>query len=158
MHPHASTAELDEKVIELENDLPSIACQAAIELDDLILGRDQSSESIRRLIDRLSEAIPTSGRTTTSGYLVDPTAAVVVNRAISEAGLVQPASKFAELVRDTEELTEQLRQVVANPESVRDAGQDSLRKLRTFCVALSRHASAERRRNRERVPQHPYRR
>ncbi len=158
MHSHASTAEFDEDVIALENDLASIACQAAIELDDLILRRGQSSESIRRLLNRLSESISTSEGTKVAGFLIDPTAAVVVNRAISEAGSVQPACKFEQLVRNTEGLTEQLGKVVANPESFRDADEDSLRKLRTFCLALSRHASAEGHRNRERVPQHPYRR
>ena len=42
----------------LGHDLPSVACQAAIELDNLILGRGTSLPSVAELSNRLTEEVP----------------------------------------------------------------------------------------------------
>jgi len=49
---------LNAEVFQMENDLPSLACQAAIELDDLILDRFLGCDCTNRLIGALTASIP----------------------------------------------------------------------------------------------------
>lgn len=134
-------------------DLAWIACQAATELDNLLLGKAVSVNAVKGLSSALA-SVATGGPAAPSS-LIDPTTTVVLGRALRDA---DPALKGLEdLVRVTVHLVDQLRQV-AEPPGGRTVEQEStLRSLRTFCLALSRHAAAVTPSPANR-PDHPFRR
>jgi hypothetical protein len=80
---------------ELEEDLPSLACHAAIELDDIILGCEPRTEALGRLLSYLRNVMPRANQ------VLDPTTAVVMNRAIGDLPTGRRAATVDELVKVT---------------------------------------------------------
>ena len=68
----------------LESDLASLACQTAIEMDNLILGRLTTLDAANRLISAISESIPKDGDPFSPTSLLDPTVVLAFNRAIGD--------------------------------------------------------------------------
>jgi hypothetical protein len=132
-----------------------VACQAATELDNLILGRSASIDAVRGLTSALSSSVVTGSPTTAPASLVDPTTTVVLTRALRESEPNLHGRTLEDLVNATVHLVEQLRQVA---EPARTAEQQkTLQVLRAFCLALSRHAAAVSPSPANR-PEHPFRR
>ena len=78
---HASTS--SSEPLELEMDLASLASQAAIDLDDLLLGRGKELTAVKVLAEKIASSLP-------SGQTIDATTAVAVQRALIETpGLSQ---------------------------------------------------------------------
>ena len=63
----------------LGEDLASLACNVAIELDNLILGRSNATASVRKLANRLTSELPTCTDSSLPKHLVDPSTVVVMN-------------------------------------------------------------------------------
>lgn len=144
---------------ELESDLPSLASQAAIELDNLILGRSSQVEAIRRLALRIGESVERDAEPASALSRLDPKTVVVIKRAIDDAlRLNAPLTTVDELVHETGKIRERLERVSQNPQALQQHGIDSLKQMRAFCLALSRRASAHEQSMDDRKPPHPFRR
>src|SRR5437879_13145023 len=91
----------------LESDLPSLANQAAIELDNLVLKRPVQLDAVRRLASRISEAVVNVAEPGSPSSLLDVRTAVVINKAIVES--TGPLNQtLAALLEKTKELTDKL--------------------------------------------------
>lgn len=140
---------------EWPRDLAWVACQAATELDNLILGRSASIDAVKGLTSALSSSVVTGSAATAPASLVDPTTTVVLTRALRESEPNLHGRTLEDLVKATVHLVEQLRQV-AEPART-EQQENTLRVLRGFCLALSRHAAAVSPTPSNR-PEHPFRR
>ncbi len=140
----------------LGDDLETVACEAAIELDNLIRGRSQIAASVKKLADRLTKELPEATDLSSIKHLVDPSTVIVLSGAISELlGAGQP-NEVQELTRAAGRVAQRLLAVSNDPEGSR-GDILSLEQLRGFCLALSKRAAAARGSAIEAKPQHPYR-
>jgi hypothetical protein len=150
------SAEQQEDVIRpLRSDLPLLACDAAFELDNLILGRPTGLESVKRLRETLAELLTDYSGPSCPSSLFNPTMALALNNAISDARQQEPVRRLAELMDHAKQYAGQLERLVASHHSKFE--EKELKELRTFCLALSKRAFAFRSR-RPRTPKHPFRR
>jgi len=76
--------ETSNTLLDLESDLASLACQAAIELDNLLIRGKCEHDAIRRLADALSLIVASGGESASPASLLKPATAVVLNRAFCE--------------------------------------------------------------------------
>ena len=137
----------------LENDLPSLANQAAIELDTMVLGGPVRLEAVRQLASQISRTVTDVNDPGSPSSLLNVRTAVLVNRAIGEAAVGPANSTLDELLKRTKEVTGALLAL----DQVHHVSAAELARLRNFCVALSRHALAREVTPDDR-PQHPFRR
>src|SRR5438132_6137233 len=92
----------------LGDDLETVACEAAIELDNLIRGRSQSAASIKKLAERLTKELPEASDLSSIKHLVDPSTVIVMSGAIRELpGAGQP-NVVQELTRATGKVAQRL--------------------------------------------------
>lgn len=130
--------------------LPLLAARAAIELDNLKLGRPSGLENVRLLAERLTnttEAGSGSGRQ----FSADPATLDIIMRALSaspkEFKTVQDVAKAAWAI------AEELHSATKDQDSSA-ASESSLSKLCTFCVELAKSASIYRQLLEEAQPNH----
>ena len=142
----------------LGHDLPSVACQAAIELDNLILGRGTSLLGVVELSNRLTEEVPNVPDLNSPLSLVDPSTVVALYGTLQEACIIGSSGDIADLTRRTEEIVLRLKTVNDDPQAARSADLGGVRKLKEFCLILSRRAAAAGGDLDEARPPHPYRR
>jgi hypothetical protein len=126
-------------VDELENDLASVAAQAALELDHLSLGRPIGFSGTQRLIELIGTNLPEVAEPVAPNSLFSPATAVALGKAFDEALGQAPTTRVAELVPQAASFKARLAAVVAKPTEVPKAEQEALRNV---CVALSRQATA----------------
>ena len=131
---------------QLESDLASLACQAAIEFDNLILDRPTAFDSASRLVSAIRESLPQNSDPFSPNSLLDPTAVLIVNRAIGDAIPGEPLTRVDALVRRSARLMQQLTDLIANPQCSRANRLSELKLMRSLCLALSK---------RPRPPCHP---
>lgn len=142
----------------LGQDLPSVACQAAIELDNLILGRASDLPGVAELSVRLSREVPEVPDLNSPLSLVDPSTVVALHGTIQELRLAAPSDDIIDLTRQAGEIVLRLNKVSDDPTAARASDLDELRKLKEFCLILSRHSAAATGDPDESRPPHPYRR
>ncbi len=154
-----STVEETQDLIawQLESDLASLACQAAIELDNLVLGRATTFPSVGRLVAAIAESVPEDDDPGSPSSSLDATAALALNRAISEVIPGSAPTHVTDLVRRVAGITQQLSELVSNPGHSRVNRASELKQMRSLCLALSKHASASMPSPEERTPEHPFR-
>lgn len=133
--------------LELEMDLASLASQAAIDLDDLLLGRRKELMAVKVLAAKIAASLP-------SGQTMDATTAVAVQRALIETPGLPQSTTVNELLNSAAELTARLSKLVSEPEP---KDTEEVRQLRSFCVALSRSSTVLQGSPYDR-PEHPFRR
>jgi hypothetical protein len=153
-----SASQIEPRESLLENDLPTVACHAAIEIDNLLLDRSGDFLSVQRLVSFISESIPLEHDPTSPNWLRDPTAVAVVNRALSDAATRKPISTVDELVREAGDLLQQFRELLRNPQEFKNSHTAKLAEMKSFCLALSRRATAAKESPHNRMPEHPFRR
>jgi len=130
------------------SDLAILACQAAIELDNVILRRSTPRHAVRDLASKIREAVNVPDPALPSS-LLDPNTTVALNRAIG--GL----TTLDELLERAQQVSERLLHVSSL--TVASVGNEEWEELRRFCLALSRHAASLRQAPDERS-HHPLRR
>lgn len=142
----------------LGEDLATLACNAAIELDNLLIGQSQSPTlpAVRKLAHRLARELPALPDATSGKYLVDPSTVVVMNRVIRESSWLGRPGQVEELVQTAEKVAQQLLAVTGNPDGAR-SDRGNLEQLRAFCLTLSKRAAAARGSAAETKPPHPFR-
>jgi hypothetical protein len=135
------------KPLELEMDLASLASQAAIELDDLLLGRRKDLTAVGVLVDKIAAGLP-------EGKPLDATTVVAIQRALIDTPGSKQTTTVSELQSSAAEMTARLSGLITE-EDVK--GSDVLVRLRSFCVALSKHSTALQRSPYDRR-EHPFQR
>jgi hypothetical protein len=147
-----------DRPLSLGSDLPSVACQAAIELDNLILGRANDLPSVRELSARLTQEVPALPDLASPLSLVDPSTVVVLHGTFQEARMTAPSDDIGDLTRQAGEIVRRLRRASDDPQVARTSDREGLRQLKEFCLILSRRSAAANRDVDESRPTHPYRR
>lgn len=119
-------------------DLATMACRAAIELDNTILGRGQRLETVKRLADQMSYLVARIKPTSPTSF-TDPTAVVLMKRAVEDfaIGKAHP-STVDELAEIASTIQQSLRELLKEQQP----SKDHLQKMRSFCLALSESASS----------------
>lgn len=117
--------------LELEMDLASLASLAAIELDDLLLGRRKQFDAVQLLAQRIASGVP-------DGQPLDDSTVVAMHHALIEDPSGAPTT-MTELKTTAAVLSDQMAKLVG--EDTNNA-MDLIKKLRSFCVALSKHSMA----------------
>lgn len=128
--PMLHSTGISQKRSKVEMDLASLASQAAIALDELALGRRTELTAITELVQKVQASLP-------SHQSIDVPTAVAVQRALVALPEAAHGTTVNELLDSASELTKRLSNLVAN-----DEHQDieEIKRLRSFCVALSRSA------------------
>lgn len=141
----------------LQEDLPSLACDAAIELDNLRRGHSTQLRAIRQLAAKVQNSMTEIQDAASPSSLFNPTAAVVMSGAISDSQGTQPIRGLDELMGATRKVKDQLDKLLkTSPPSSVDAVE--LREIQGFCLALSKRASSLSHPRHREEPQHPFRR
>jgi hypothetical protein len=143
---------------EPELDLSSLACDSAMELDNLIRGKSQGLDTVKKLIEIISDVGQGLTDSVTHGGLakLSPTTAVALNSAIDESKLSPAQIDISGLSKETDKIIGSLKNLVANTQTAKY--EEPVEKLRSFCIALSRHALATKPPVYEGDSGHPYRR
>jgi hypothetical protein len=151
------TGEFEDEVWEMESDLPSLANQAAIELDNYILGYSKNFKAVKRLATLLKAGATNTGTSDTAGAHYDPITMGVVGKAIDEL-VSEPGQRpknFSEMVAFAANMADQLLNVAKKPKSF---SAEALAKLRDRCLVLSENASETELPPDEHDPRHRFRR
>ena len=135
----------------LDPDLSLLASQAALELDNLLLGQTVEPIAVRQLGKALKNSFTGVGSTPRKS-LVDPGAVAVIGRALNASDVVKSASTVDELDNKAWEVAAQMDQIGDHGDS------KDLKKVRDFCVALSDYAASYRQALSDADPVPPYRR
>lgn len=115
------------------SNLSALACEAAVELDNLMTQHAGDLEAVRVLGNRIRSAVIVPEPATPSS-LLDATTAVALHRAIGGGG-----NTLDELLVEAKAFSGRLESATATALLERET---ECRALRDFCLALSRHASA----------------
>jgi hypothetical protein len=121
---------------DFESDLSTLACHAATELDNFIIGREEEPEAIERLVGYIADQTTLCRR---SRFLLPPSFAVIVNRTLARIS-GHGFSTVSQLKVELDKYIRMLEKVVCNHQ---DVLQEDLIILHDFCLALSDYASAQ---------------
>lgn len=158
MNDQSRESIVSELVSELETDFPTVACDAAIELDKLSLDGETDLSAVHELVRRIKESIPDEQQLPPASSLINsPTKAVVFWSAISDS-LDQNLTKIDELVSEARKIAQCLSKLLDDPESFKNSCPKDVQRMSSFCLALSKRASASKRARKETKPENPYRR
>jgi hypothetical protein len=135
----------------MDTGLPSLASDAAVELDLLINGEQTELDAVRPLGDcwRRTRDKPAADQPA-RGLQVDTETETILGQAFAQAG-DNPSTILGELLRRTEEIAEHLSSAGVSTEP------ETLERQRAFCLALSQSAAAYRQSIFDVRPPHPYR-
>lgn len=143
---------------ESRNDLPFLALRAAIDLDNLIGKRSEDLKAVNQLVEIISQELVLSASEITSMAQLNPATAVVLNYAIDDSKISTAQTKITELIRETKQIINKLREVVENTQKGLKEEPKNLEQLKSFCLALSKRALDSEAPPYEEESQHPYRR
>lgn len=122
------------ETMETKASLSSLACRAAIELDNLLIGRhDKGLASFSKLASLLNSRLTVSeGEAERS----DPITLAMLRSALHDAGsTIAEPQRLQDLVNEAAHLTSRLERATGQ------SNHGELAALRTFCVALSKVAA-----------------
>ena len=122
----------------LDSDLPFLASQAAIELDNLLLGKNVDLKAVKRLAQQLEDSTAQGVGTENRISLMDPATVSVFSNAISTSGM-QEVKTLGELAGKAWQIARELQG------SQEDSEKQRLQQLGTFCTHLARSAIAHER-------------
>jgi hypothetical protein len=124
-------------------DLRSSASAAAIELDNIILGRGTKTIALTQLLRVLESGIPAAAQRTDPMAMITPTVAVM-DRVVRRG---KPKAILDEVISEYDSFVDRLKRVALhpNPEALAQTDLETIEALRATCLALSRFASSLRR-------------
>ncbi len=117
------------------NDLSSVAYHAAIELDNLRLGRENDLSAVKNLLKLIKSKTNINQETTDSTSKLSPSATTIMSRAITNSGISRPIT-IDDLIQDTRRIEKTFDQIIKNEHLDIDVD-----KMRDFCIALSRSSA-----------------
>lgn len=138
-----------------DTDLPLAAARAAIQLDNVLLGRGSNLSSVLQFTELL-EGLVREGASPSQGTFTDYSTVVVVGSAMTGSEWCSSAVTVEELVNQAARMVGDIKQV-EHPDNGSAVEQEEIRRLRDFFVALSRSALASRGPLHGEMPDHPYR-
>ncbi len=142
---------------DMEGDLRSVANQAAIEIDNVIIDHANRLEAVRRLGQMLSSAVSQVENPDAPNSNLNPTTAIAVTCALSDSRQLH-ITQLNELMLHTNEITQDLQRLATDPVRFKAGEMENLVKMRSFCLALSKRAAAIGGALIDRKPEHPFRR
>jgi hypothetical protein len=119
----------------LDPGLPLLASEAAIELDDLLLGKAVDLRATRCLALRLETSTEKIGESSDRKSLMDPTTVSVFTSAMRASGL-RSVHTLTELASEAWQISEKLKSTET------DQNKEQLKRLRAFCIELARKTVA----------------
>ncbi len=138
-------------VLELDSDLASLASQAAIELDNVLLERAGGLSAVGRLAQMIYATVPAEETSWQIHYL-DIGNTIAVNRAVATLTGSSTGTQLRQLLERARDIAARLSALPEHEER-----HVELKDLRAFCLELSRQAASSRRIANE-TASHPYRR
>lgn len=132
------------------SEIPFIASQAAIELDNLLLGKSAHLVAVSQLADYLKSSTASEYKGSAGAHLLNSQAFEVVSRAIDASGELA-INTFEDFHIRADQLVSQLKGAMLGGD------EGIIERLRSFCVSLSEVATAQRQAMIEMEPSHPYR-
>lgn len=136
----------------VDADLPFLASEAAIDLDNLRSGVSGELGAVRRLAERLKNSMPSSANQENARAL-DPATLVVLGEAVT---VLWPTDHSQRKVDELLAKAAEIADFLSGELLTEDSGK--LDSARSFCVALSRAALTYRKSLRDLRPSHPFRR
>lgn len=144
---------LDPELRALDPDLPFLASEAAVDIDNLLSDSSSEVESVKRLADILNNSFKGDVPGNSFKSFMDPATVTILGTAVIGSSsknvslkqvddLLEKASLFAKSL-SRENLLE---------------NRDELEEARDFCIALSRSVVAYRKSIHDLRPSHPFRR
>lgn len=135
----------------LDPDLPFLAAEVAVDVDNLLAGTSKDKRAMQCLANKLLQSIKPDYDGGHSYPRMDLATRTVLGEAVSET-----MEQESQNIKDLLIKASQLANVLAsnNPQDDRD----ELKQARNFCVALSRSAAAYSESIRDLRPSHPFRR
>ena len=121
----------------VDPELPFLASQAAIEIDNLILGRNPKLNYVYILGTKLRNSFDIDTSNDPPNLLIDPPTLTIVGEAINESHNHTRVNKVDELVEKAKALASDLTE-----ETQKKDNFEKLEWVRAFCVALSRLSAA----------------
>ena len=117
-------------ILALDPNLPLLASQAAIELDNLIRGQNTDFPATKRLASVLNESIDGAQEGTERKFFVPSTATLIIG-AFRQSAWAVPVHTVTDLVVETAKVTATLKNLSPH------ADRKSLEQVRAFCAALA---------------------
>jgi len=122
-------------------DLASLACNAAIELDNILNGQSIELLYVNKLLSLMDSIIEIGPNSQMS--LSDPTALVVVNRAINDSKLLnEPRTTIGDFFNHSDKIKRLFEEVLSDADKVLREKKEIIESLSNFCLAISKQASA----------------
>ena len=146
----------DLDVWEMESDLPSLASQAAIEIDNLAIGQDTKLDAVDRLGSTIASSVTNVSQPSSPNSPLNASTVVALNLALNDSQSLQ-LTQLDDLLRYASQMTDKLRDLVRDPMEFKKRRPEELKELRSFCLALSRWAATLSGSIADR-PEHPFRR
>lgn len=136
----------------LDLDLPFLATEAAIDIDNLISNRSKEMTSIRLLAEKLRNSVEVHSTGEPPSSLMDPATLTILGEAVARAAGEGYSKKVDDLLTEAFNIGTEL--------SSADPTKDikALERARDFCVALSTAVVAYHKSISDLTPQHPFRR
>lgn len=122
------------------NDISSVACHAAIALDNLRLDRKPDLSAVQRLLDIMKSKTALSHRSKQGTFSSSTITTVMFYRAMSNSGY-SPSTKN-EVFEETLKLEKEFERILASQGTQENIKDIKLDRLRDFCLALSTSSSS----------------
>jgi len=136
-----------------DTSLSTLACQAAIELDNYINNQSTEGHALAKLAARISGSIIQSDAAEPP---MNPSAVVVMKCAIQDSNWSnERMTNLQDLIGQARKITDRLSFLAAHRN---DAATGDVSKLRLFCLTLSKLSLAAERARAQTRPDHPFRR
>ncbi len=126
----------------LEDDLSTLACHAAIELEHLIHDREFPFKlsALEQLIEALSEEIPSESDCNSSDSFIDPTTIRVMNHAMIQYGN-DKLTTVKQLFDEARKITLSLREII-DLDRKGEKDSEKAENMKKFCLELSKSSAA----------------
>lgn len=136
----------------LDPDLPFLAAEVAIDVDNLLAGRSDDRSAMQRLAGMLSRSIELGSSSAPPRFRMDLAAFSILSEAVSQSSGTETFKKMEDLLEKATKMAEVLDK--GDPRT----GKAELEQAGNFCVALSKAAAAYNESIRDLRPSHPFRR
>lgn len=136
----------------LDLDLPFLASEAAIDIDNLLSNRSKEVTAIRLLADQLRNSIEISSSGEPLRSLMDQATLTILGEAVARTAGEAYSKKVDDLLSEAVKISKEL----SSDEPTRNPKE--LERARDFCVALSTAVVAYHKSISDLTPQHPFRR
>jgi len=135
-----------------KDELSLLACEAAIDLDNLLLKRNRDLSRVRNLADHLRNTVPPTPANGTRRFLTDAATFSVLSAAVQGSSRSTTVKKMGDVFDRVAEMAELLSSddLVSNPEKQKEA--------KNLCLALSKAAIGYPRSIYDPSETHPYQR